>query len=384
MNIKKRFSPTPKPTPEERLEELKWRVHICALRKLLSKSDGAIPIHDIESHRGRQQKAVLNLTKARHLRFIGRSKENKWSSEINYYWTDTLEDYLKVYAEQDNPMGEDTVRDHLEEVILGAGGNYRKTRNLLEVGWVAIQNASLPRLASAWSEKDQYLFMGEGSMKNRYDNDNPDCNALPWEDCKKPLLMIRRDAYKAMPKLLLRNAAEIYAGVMYDRLMALDAHLKGSSHETALTVTVANIGAMVPTPENLIAVSNQCLDAIEALRAYIETCNKVADSVDRHGSEWQKDILKLAIKDMLSAAPALAMGASHPSVYHLLHMNALAKYILEHAQWMDYTRLYDDRPGNWVVGRGQAYVPSFWDESRKVDFGPNEAFKKALGMDTEA
>lgn len=219
-------------TQDERLNELKTRVHLCALRALLSKEEKAISLHDLESNRGRQKKAVRDLTKAQHIYFIGHIKKaNSYSSDSScYYWTGTLDSCVDEYAALDVTQGEDSVRRDLAAVL--SGNSSAQNLSWGNIGWTRIQIGNLQRLAHAWTHRDDYLFMGSSKKRDTYSYDyTPDNKPRPWKECDNPQYLISRRIFASMPKLLLRNAAEIYTSVMYDYLMCLDAGLKGWSND---------------------------------------------------------------------------------------------------------------------------------------------------------
>jgi len=241
--------PAHKQTPEERLKELRERVHLVALKALLSKEDPDIRPGVIESNLGRLNKAVRDLTKEGHLYYLGEIEKKLYgstSSRIHTYRTNTLEKYLEEYAALPVADGEATIRRHLKAAIRKSGTEYYHgsvSRELLDiaiVGWIRISKGLLPNLARAWVHRDEYLFMGVTK------EDDPDGKPRPWEECEHPQYYISRSAFDALPKLLLRNAVEIYTSVMYDYLIGIDAGLKGWSYNTSLVVTLPNVEKVPP------------------------------------------------------------------------------------------------------------------------------------------
>lgn len=119
---------------------------------------------------------------------------------------------------------------------------------------------------------------------------------------------------------------------------------------------MSNVGEVPPTDHNLEVLKEQCEEGIAALKAYLEACTKIEQSVHRHGDErsWMHDMLALGIEEMLRSAPIVVMDETHPSTSRLKSMKELSRYILENSEWMSYNLLFDDREGDWHITRKYA------------------------------
>jgi len=328
-----------------RMEDLIVRVHFGALYRLITKSSKAIPISEIERHRGRQDKAIRDLSHAGHIFSV-----NPDSYYQKCFWTETLEDNLLKYSSAHTPIGEDIVVHDLLNIL-----TYRTqspgdcNRYIRDAGWYiiggyydSVGRDGIYRLADIWLNKDQYLFKGDDDL------DTP----VSWEECKEPASCIKRSIFKVLPKLVLRNSAEIYTNVMRKYL--------GSNNLTdenpyTLGITLLNINSVVPTPENIDVVKKQCQTALDAIKKYQELCSNLEQSIalPKGLGNYNKHLLIAGIQEMLRSAPILALGSEHIASDKLKGRSSeeLAKYILEHAYLMSYDKLFDDRIGDWHEDR---------------------------------
>lgn len=375
-------------TQEQRVEELRLRLHHKVLQALLCKNPKCVNIHDIEGNRGRQGKAIRDL--GNHVcRAIEKpKKESYYNSPGNTHWSETLDAYLPEYTKGAEAYGEALVRTHLDNLMDGTSDI-----TVQDVGWIKIEDEkSVGTLAHAWANRESYLFMGEGKSK-------PDGNPRSWNKCAAPVWCIRKSLYAELPKYFLRNAAEIYTSVMYDTLAVKDAGLPGWSDNKELTVTLTNVGAFNPLPSTIEGVQKQCQLAIESIKTYMEACGKLGTSVERHGGEkeYRKDILVRAIRDMLTSAPILLVDESeerpsmrryshtydtnvHPALQRMYNMKEIARYVLEHHDLMDYGKLFDDREGVWSKNDIGITEKDAFNVEKCTDNVLDKDFKMLLGI----
>jgi hypothetical protein len=352
--------PKAKPlTDAERLDQLRRIVHLRALRDTISKVSSDISLGKIESNRGRQGKAIRMLKNAGLVEYAGKKKDSNysWATPENMYLVTPgpFEESVREYAASYTPAcGESTVRTHLQELLLGSSIGYgwrgrKKMTSINAVGWTCIEEADIVTLSRAYLHRDEFMFMNAGK-ESRYDETGVDGYPGEWGSKKAPAYLISKAVFESLPKVLIRNAAEIYASTMYDYLALMEAGFKGWSNDATLNITVCNVGHMDPTNTNFDALQDQCAKGIEVLKRYSEMCNMVRAAVERNGDGWTRTILSLAVKEMLRAAPAVLATDDpemHPSGERLRNMAGLYRYCLEHASIMSYEALYDDREGSF-------------------------------------
>jgi hypothetical protein len=359
-------------TKEERAETLRHRVHLAALKALLHKYDPEIYSRNIETHQGRRAKALHDLNAARLIKYTGvRKPKDSWDRDENTYWvTESFDSWVAQYAAASTGQGENVIREDLNGALSNIHHRFQH-KPITEVGWSDITNASLALLAHVWTHRDEYLYRGENKRKNA--TNDLDDKPRAWDKCTQPLAFIHRTAYENLPKMLLRNAVEIYAGTMSDYLTLKEAGCMGWSNDATFDVTVPNVGAVNPTHMNINTIQCHIRKGIEVLKKYSETCEKIETAIERNGGEsaWNKVILTRAIQEMLSTSPLIAAAGdeAHPSGKRLSNMQDLSRYVLEHGGLMSYEKLFDDRPGMWAL-------PEKPYASNDVD--PVDAFGKDL------
>jgi len=341
-------------TPEQRVEQLRGRLHHEALKRLLGKGEKIIPVYTLESNRGRMNKAGNDLVKSGDAYFAGTTGDS-WRSNKGY-WTDSLDAHLQGYAKLAPPKGEAAVRKHVERYMdrrVRTNDYGEKAPVIDTIGWQCIVEADIGTLAHAWANRGDYLFQGMKGKEDDYDR-KPDGRALAWEECHQPGWFIHRDVHAEIDKYILRNMVEHYAETMYDYLSRSDTGLKGWSDQARLVFNVSNVGWSEPCPQNVDTAIGECRIALERLTEYLEGCKRLRGAVEALGGSkpYHRELLERAIRDMLVQAPvAVATGRSESKESELVtygridNMVTVSKYILSRAGLMDYGRLFDDREG---------------------------------------
>jgi len=345
-----------KEAQEKRLKELIHRVHLCALKILLSKETQAIDCYQIETNMGRVNKAVRDLTEAGHIHQV--SYTNSDYRPHSEHWVDTLDASLHDYEKTPSPsVGESIIREHVNELFsLNRAGawNRKSIDSLRRVGWAVIEESDIGLLAKVWLHRDEYLFMGPAKedQKGNYWNNIIKHYPEPqtWSACKKPQYFMRRREYESLPKILLRNVVEEYAGYMVDRLERSDMGTLGHADVKYFENHLLNITTLTPTEEHIDTALKQCQDTIKIVTEYMEQCQRLKAAVKKIGGTqpYSKDLIVRAVDDLLAQSPIILTSDKDKVEYFSRHMqwNALketARYVLDHAELMDYNALYDDR-----------------------------------------
>jgi len=332
-----------KATPE-RINLLRHRVHKAALRVLLGKEPCIITDRDIENNAGRINKALRVLFDQRDVRvttpIILKSADYGYGygrkERIDGYWTDSLDEYVESYASKAPARHfEECLRKDLEGFM---GSNEEK--HFSHAGWREFKDVSLAVLAHIWIHRDEYLFMGPKKKSDRW-NREPSDTPIPWDECTDPGWFAQKNELAVQTKLILRNAAEMYAREHFHDLSRRDTGLPGATYATRLDVTIPNIGGVPLTKDNLDDTEKLCDEALNAITRYRKGCRAFKAAVESHGGEkgYRLEIMRRAVQDMLDMAPVVL--ADHNNHDH--GTRDMARYAAQHGRMVDHDALFDDR-----------------------------------------
>lgn len=332
---------------KKRAEELTVNMHRLALIALLKKEKKGVYAHYIERHGGRQNKAIRLLTEAGHI-VPSTAKANKGYYGKMYWVTETFDRMLPEYAKSaGNTDMENNLAENLMKFLFESS-YYNYGDNLYMLGGSFFDSSKVEDLAYVWLHRDEYVFIG---VVNERPFDDTYTDPMPWDKCRHPVMYMSRKNYESYPKILLRNAVEMYAGGMLCRLVKDDMSIKDVSYDVYFKNIVVNITKVLPTAANIDTVIDSCRRTIDIMTEYMNMCKRMRDLLETSGGDesYHRCIIEKAIDHFMVQAPVFLSSEDVDSESFNIPMRfdllkTIMRYALDHADVMSYDRLFDDRP----------------------------------------